>query len=239
MAGWNPWHGCHKISEGCQHCYVYRIDAEYGRDSSQVYRTGEFTLPIQKNRKGDYKIPSGETVYTCFTSDFLLKDADAWRPQAWDMIRARQDLQFFFVTKRIARFGECLPFDWGSGWEHVFICCTVENQKQAEIRLPIFLQAPIRHKSIICEPLLGEINLAPWLCSQIESVSVGGESGPDARMCRYEWVQSIARQCREKGVAFHFRQTGALFEKDGRVYRIPRKLQSAQAKKAGLDHDGG
>ena len=148
MAGWNPWHGCHKISEGCQHCYVYRMDAEYGRDSSQVYRTGEFTLPIQKNRKGDYKIPSGETVYTCFTSDFLLKDADAWRPQAWDMIRARQDLQFFFVTKRIARFGECLPFDWGDGWEHVFICCTVENQKQAEIRLPIFLQAPIRHKSI-------------------------------------------------------------------------------------------
>lgn len=239
MAGWNPWHGCHKISEGCQHCYVYRMDAKYGRDSSQVYQTGEFTLPIQKNRKGDYKIPSGETVYTCFTSDFLLKDADAWRPQAWDMIRARQDLQFFFVTKRIARFGECLPFDWGDGWEHVFICCTVENQKQAEIRLPIFLQAPIRHKSIICEPLLEEINLTPWLCSQIESVSVGGESGPDARMCRYEWVQSIARQCREKGVAFHFRQTGALFEKDGRVYRIPRKLQSSQAKKAGLDHDGG
>lgn len=238
MAGWNPWHGCHKISEGCQHCYVYRMDAEYGRDSSQVYQTGEFTLPIQKNRKGDYKIPSGETVYTCFTSDFLLKDADVWRPQAWDMIRARQDLQFFFVTKRIARFGECLPFDWGDGWEHVFICCTVENQKQAAIRLPIFLQAPIRHKSIICEPLLGEINLTPWLCSQIESVSVGGESGPDARLCRYEWVRSIARQCREKGVAFHFRQTGALFEKDGRVYRIPRKLQSSQAKKAGLDYDG-
>ncbi len=64
MAGWNPWHGCHKISEGCQHCYVYRMDAEYGRDSSQVDRTGEFTLPIQKNRKGEYKIPSGEMVYT-------------------------------------------------------------------------------------------------------------------------------------------------------------------------------
>lgn len=238
MAGWNPWHGCHKISEGCQHCYVYRMDAEYGRDSSQVYQTGEFTLPIQKNRKGDYKIPSGETVYTCFTSDFLLKDADAWRPQAWDMIRARQDLQFFFVTKRISRFQECLPFDWGDGWEHVLICCTVENQKQADIRLSIFLQAPIRHKSIICEPLLGEIDLTPWLCSQIESVSVGGESGPDARLCRHEWVQSIARQCREKGVAFRFRQTGALFEKDERVYRIPRKFQSSQAKKAGLDHDG-
>ncbi|MCB7206753.1 DUF5131 family protein, partial [Dorea formicigenerans] len=23
MANWNPWHGCHKISAGCEHCYVY------------------------------------------------------------------------------------------------------------------------------------------------------------------------------------------------------------------------
>lgn len=238
MAGWNPWHGCHKISEGCLHCYVYRMDAEYGRDSSHVAKTGEFRLPIQKNRKGEYKIPSGEMVYTCFTSDFLLEEADLWRPQAWDMIRARQDLQFLFVTKRIARFEQCVPPDWGEGWEHVHICCTVESQRQAAARLPVFLSAPIRHKSIICEPLLEEIDLTPWLCREIESVSVGGESGPDARVCRYRWVQSLSRQCREKEVPFHFRQTGAVFEKDGRFYRIPRKLQSSQAKKAELDHNG-
>lgn len=238
MAGWNPWHGCHKISEGCLHCYVYRMDAEYGRDSSQVAKTGEFRLPIQKNRKGEYKIPSGEMVYTCFTSDFLLEEADPWRPQAWDMIRARQDLQFLFVTKRIARFERCVPPDWGGGWEHVHICCTVESQRQAAARLPAFLSAPIRHKSIICEPLLEEMDLTPWLCQEIELVSVGGESGPDARVCRYQWVQFLSNQCREKGVPFHFRQTGAVFEKDGRLYRIPRKLQSSQAKKAELDHSG-
>ena len=30
-AGWNPWHGCHKLSAGCMNCYVYRIDAQHGR----------------------------------------------------------------------------------------------------------------------------------------------------------------------------------------------------------------
>ena len=25
-AGWNPWHGCTKISAGCRYCYVYRQD---------------------------------------------------------------------------------------------------------------------------------------------------------------------------------------------------------------------
>ena len=87
MAGWNPWHGCRKISEGCLHCYVYRMDAAHGKDSSQIAKTQAYDLPVRKNRKGQYQIPSGETVYTCFTSDFLLEDADPWRMTAWDMIR--------------------------------------------------------------------------------------------------------------------------------------------------------
>ena len=33
---WNLWHGCHKWSEGCRHCYVYRTDGKYGKDSSVV-----------------------------------------------------------------------------------------------------------------------------------------------------------------------------------------------------------
>ncbi len=238
MAGWNPWHGCHKISEGCQNCYVYRIDARHGRDSSIVKKTQEYDQPLRKNRSGEFKIPAGETVYTCFSSDFLLEDADAWRPMAWDMIRARQDLRFLFVTKRIARLEQCLPPDWGDGWEHVQICCTVESQRQAEKRLPIFLRAPIRHKSIICEPLLGPIDLTPWLHPQIEQVSVGGESGPGARLCRYEWVVSLAEQCRAAGIPFCFRQTGACFEKDGKLYHIRRQYQASQARRSGLSHDG-
>ena len=90
MAGWNPWHGCRKISEGCLHCYVYRMDAAHGKDSSQIAKTQAYDLPVRKNRKGQYQIPSGETVYTCFTSDFLLEDADPWRMTAWDMIRGGQ-----------------------------------------------------------------------------------------------------------------------------------------------------
>jgi protein gp37 len=234
MAGWNPWHGCHKISAGCQHCYVYRIDQRHGRDSSVVTKTGDFRLPLKRKRDGEYKIPPGEMVYTCFSSDFLLEDADAWRQEAWDMIRARKDVHFLFITKRISRFLDCIPPDWGDGWEHVHICCTVENQEQAQKRLPIFLKAPIRHKSIICEPLLGPIDLTPWLNPAIEEVITGGESGPKARLCRYGWVLDLSRQCEEKNIGFEFRQTGAVFEKDGKVYHIRRQYQFSQAKKASL-----
>lgn len=235
MAQWNLWHGCHKISAGCQNCYVYRMDANYQRDSAQVYKTSDFDLPLRKDRQGNYKIASGEIVYTCFTSDFFLEDADGWRPEAWEMIRRRQDLRFFFITKRIHRFYDVIPDDWGDGYENVAIGCTTENQDRADFRLPIFLDAPIRHKYLICEPLLGPIDLSPYLGGWFENLTAGGESGEKARLCRFDWVLSLREQCQRAGVPFHFKQTGARFEKDGKIYRIPRKEQHRQAKQAGID----
>jgi protein gp37 len=239
MANWNPWHGCRKLSEGCLHCYVYRIDARHERDASTVYRTSDFALPLKKKRDGSFKVPAGDTVWTCFTSDFLLEEADEWRPAAWDMIRARPDLRFFFITKRILRLEACLPPDWGNGWEHVHICCTVENQRRADERLPLFRSLPIRHKSIACEPLLEHIDLSPWLGPWTEGVVAGGESGPSARICDFDWVLSLRRQCGQSGVPFCFRQTGARFVRDGRLYRIARQYQHSQARRAGIDYDPG
>lgn len=232
---WNPWHGCHKISAGCLNCYVYRLDEQYGKDSSVVAKTGDFNLPMKRNRAGEYKLSSNETVYTCLTSDFFLEDADAWRIEAWKMIRQRSDLHFFIITKRIQRFHVNLPDDWGNGYHNVTICCTVENQNRADYRLPIFLMEPIRHKSIICEPLLESINLSVYLCCAIEEVIVGGESGDNARICNYNWVLNIREQCLQKETVFHFKQTGAHFEKDGKLYNVLRRYQHFQAQKASID----
>ena len=99
MSTWNPWHGCKKISPGCTNCYVYRRDAEFGKDSSVVTRTSKFDMPVKCNRKGDYKLqPDGESVYTCMTSDFFLDEADVWRAEAWNIIRRRSDLHFVIIT---------------------------------------------------------------------------------------------------------------------------------------------
>ena len=236
MAGWNPWHGCHKLSAGCRHCYMYRIDEKHGRDSSIVAKTGEFGLPLKRKRNGEYKIPAGETVYTCFSSDFFVEDADSWRPEAWEMIDKRRDLHFFMITKRIDRLAECLPANWGDGYDHVTICCTMENQDRADYRLPLYKNAPIKHKLIICEPLLGPIDFSSFLGDWIEQVIAGGESGSEARPCRYEWILDIRRQCMERGVSFRFKQTGARLIKDGRLYRIKRQFQHSQARKAGLNY---
>lgn len=235
MSQWNPWHGCRKLSPGCRHCYVFRMDAAHGRDASLVRRTKDFDAPLRKRRNGEYRLPAGETVYTCFTSDFFLAEADAWRPEAWRMIRLREDTDFFIVTKRADRMAAQLPPDWGEGYPNVILCCTCEDQERADYRLPFFLSLPLPHRRIICEPLLERIDLTPYLSSGIEGVIAGGESGPEARPCDYAWVLDIRRQCAEAGVSFWFKQTGARFVKEGRLYRLKRALQHSQARKAGID----
>ena len=236
MAIWNPWHGCRKLSPGCAHCYVYRRDESIGKNAGLVTKTGDYTLPIKKNRQGGYKLsPADGTVYTCMTSDFFLDEADEWRQGCWDMIRERKDLSVHIITKRIDRFLRCLPPDWGDGWPHVTICSTCENQETADRRLPILLSLPIKHRQVISEPMLEEITLERYLAEGlIEHVTCGGESGPEARPCRMEWILRVRDECVRYCVPFTFKQTGAVFIKDGKTYRIERKYQLSQAKRSGL-----
>ena len=259
---WNLWHGCKKVSPGCQHCYMFRRDEEYGKDPTIVHKTGRFNLPVRKFRsgpfKGRFRIPAGSTIYTCFTSDFFIEEADAWREEAWDIIRRRPDCTFFMITKRPERILQSLPADWGEGWDQVHISCTCENQYWTDRRLPVFLQLPIQHKSITHEPMLGPIDIQKYLKQYgdarnsdgsrvLESVSCGGESGPKARTCDYGWIVNTHVQCVEYGVPFHFHQTGAKLTKtipDGqgghyrKTFEIPREYQHEQARKAHLDFNG-
>lgn len=233
MAGWNPWHGCKRYSTGCTRCYMYRRDESVGRNPEEVHKNTDFDLPVRTRRDGSYVIPSGETVNTCFTSDFFLDAADSWRPEAWAMMRRRQDLRFFFITKRILRAARCLPPDWGDGYDNVCIGVTCETQAIADERLPVFLSLPVKHRHIILEPMLEAIDVSPYLHG-MEQVCAGGESGMGARLMRYGWAEAVRRQCDAHGVDFYFHQTGARFEKDGRLYRIPRREQGSQARKSGL-----
>ena len=73
MVMWNPWRGCYKCSEGCKFCYIHKGDYKHKIDTNNIVKTNSFTKPIDKNKKGEYKIKSGQTVYLCFLSDFFVR----------------------------------------------------------------------------------------------------------------------------------------------------------------------
>ena len=201
---WNPWRGCHRYSEGCKYCYIHKGDAKRGMDTNNIVKSKNFDAPIAKNKNGEYKMKSGKLVYVCFSSDFLIEDADVWRDECWKMMKERFDLHFLFLTKRIERFMECIPSDWGEGYDNVTIGCTIENQDRADQRLSLFSKMPIKHKNIICQPLIEKIDIEKYL-DNVELVVVGGESDRNARPLDYDWVLDIRKQCIRKNVSFEFR----------------------------------
>ena len=240
MIIWNPWHGCHKVSEGCQHCYMYFLDGKRGIDTSKVYRTENFNLPVQRRRDGRFKLPSGMQLYVGLSTDFFVEEADEWREEAWRIMRQRPDIVFRLLTKRANRIKECLPNDWGDGYENVLLQVTTENQQRADERLPILLDIPAKHKGFMAAPFIGEVDAGKYLTTgQIEEVLCGGENYDGARPCHFEWVKKLSDQCRNHDVTFDFIETGTLFVKEGKTYRIlDKRTQSLQAFKSGLSYKG-
>lgn len=234
MPIWNPWRGCHKYSEGCKHCYIHKGDYKRGIDTNNVKKTKDFYKPIEKKKNGEYKIKGGQTVYLCFSSDFLISDADEWRKECFTMIKERSDLNFIFLTKRIERFSSIIPDDWEDGYDNVTVGCTVENQKNVDKKLSIFSKLPIKHKIVICQPLIEGVTLKDYLCDT-ELVIVGGESDYNARPLNYDWVLAIREECIENNVSFEFRQCGTYFIKDNKMYKINTRNLTHQAKKADIN----
>lgn len=238
---WNPWHGCVKCSEGCEHCYMYFLDKQRDKNGAEIYRTKTaFDYPLQKSRNGAFKIQSGEHIRVCMTSDFFLEEADEWRGEAWEIMRCRPDVKFFLLTKRPQRVREHLPEDWGDGWENVMFNVTCENQRRADERIPILLDLPFKHKGIMCAPFIGAVSVGKYLDSrQIEQVICGGENYDGSRPCDFDWVKSLRSECVSRNITFCFIETGTVFIKDGRRYVLPKKqIQSEMAFKSGMNFLG-
>lgn len=212
---WNPWIGCHKKSQGCLHCSSAQ---SFNGDYYQTINLdlGNFDLPLQRNKKGQYYIPQNSYIALEYNSDFFIEDMDFFRSYIWNIIKIRKDCIFDITTKRPERVLQCLPKDWGKGWNNVLINCTIENQQQANKRLPIYLDLPLVSYSIMAQPLLENLDLTIYLkTKKINIINVEGEFITKqefiylARPCKYQWVKNLYEQCKIYNTNFAFTLTGS------------------------------
>ncbi len=221
QATWNPWVGCTKVSPGCAHCYMFREQARFGADPSVVRRTKTLNAPRRWR--------DGRLVFTCSWSDWFHEGADAWRDEAWRVIRATPQHTYQILTKRPERIAAHLPSDWGAGYSNVWLGVSVENQRHA-YRAGILAGVPAMVRFISAEPLLGPVDLTfpirvpenPHIGGAVGPVLfwmdwliVGGESGPDARPMSLDWARSLRDQCAGSNVAFFLKQLGGWPDKQG------------------------
>ena len=144
-ATWNPWIGCTKVSPGCKNCYAERMEERARRDFSKVRRAKKFDAPLKWDIALDDE-GNGGKVFTCSMSDFFHADADAWRAEAWEIIRRTPHLTYQILTKRPERIADHLPttcFGCGQapfispvfGEALGLVClCTSKTHNMAEMR---------------------------------------------------------------------------------------------------------
>ena len=91
--------------------------------------------------------------------------------------------------------------------EHVWIGTSVEDQTFADNRIPALFQIPAPVRWLSCEPLLGPLDLTPYLNDGgIGWVIDGGESGRGRRPAEYGWFQTIRDDCLKAGVPYLHKQ---------------------------------
>lgn len=186
---WNPWIGCRKVSAGCAHCYAEKlVNGRMGGEFRTVRRTTSelWSRPYRWNRETN---PGSRPrlVFTCSLSDWFIEEADAWRPEAWTIVRATPNLAWQILTKRPERIAAHLPPDWGdSGYPNVWLGVSGEDLEKAKERGSILARIPARVRFLSAEPWLQAYSPSDMrryleVAEMFDWVIVGGESGPACR----------------------------------------------------------
>jgi protein gp37 len=204
---WNFFSGCTKCSEGCVNCYAkdiaeFRLKGKYGYPEDEPFRP---TIHEDKlDLPHSWRKPT--LAFVCSMSDFFHPDfpKETIFRQLDVMYECNRHI-FQILTKRHDRLKQLLdkyPYEIP---EHMWFGVTVENQRNADKRIPVLLDTDVPFRWLCMEPLLGPVKLGDWL-KEIDWIAIGSESGKKARPMDEDWVRSIRDECREYGVPLFYKQ---------------------------------
>lgn len=240
-ASWGPWRGCTPVSEGCRNCYAKReMQGRWGLDFSTVVRAGDTTFyePMHVKQPTRFFVcPWGDFFHPA--ADAFRRDALGVMQETprhtYVIVTKRPER----MIERLYDAGEL--YNLGLNFlPNVWFLVSVEDQMTADMRIPALLKLR-EHPSggwpvlgVSYEPALGPVNFKiipsiPYIyhgsgykvegpykrINSIDWIVMGGESGPNARMMRPEWVWSTRDACKAAGVPFWFKQWGEWIAEDG------------------------
>ena len=200
-ATWNPVTGCTKISPGCKFCYAERITERWGQKFTEIkLHPDRLFQPLH------WKKP--RRIFVCSMSDLFHESIpDDFVESIFAIMAETPRHQYQVLTKRAEQMRQTvkwwnnLPsendhlYPFVSPVPNIWLGVSVENQEQADKRIPVLLETPAAVRFLSVEPLLGPVDLRNWLPHVREGaisemwipgmnwVIVGGESGgPRERM---------------------------------------------------------
>lgn len=244
-ATFNPWVGCTKVSPACDHCYAEgwakrsgMVEWGAGKERRRT-SAANWAKPLKWNREAEATGIRRRVFSASLADVFDNKVSAQWRSDLFALIEATPNLDWLLLTKRPQNIADMIWPKWDAGLpRNIWLGTTVENQQEADRRIPHLLALPAAVRFLSCEPLLGPVDLTRlprdgllsldalyggvWerpshraerysqakTTPRLDWVIVGGESGPGARPMHPDWARSLRDQCQSAGVPFFFKQWG-------------------------------
>ena len=212
---WNPVTGCAKISAGCDYCYAERFAERWRNVKGHAYEQG-FDLRLWPSRI-DYpkRWRKPRMIFVNSMSDLFHKNIpQEFIDEVFDTMEFADWHIYQVLTKRSSLMRKYLENRYAHRIMPQHIWCGVSVESGAyTVRIPHLRDTPAQTKFLSIEPLIAPI---PQLdLDGIDWVIVGGESGPNARPMKPEWVQQIRDECIKSNVPFFFKQWGGIRPKSG------------------------
>lgn len=222
---WSPWEGCTKVSPACDHCYAARMNGwlkkgqNWGPGAPRLeYGDAHWEKPLRWNEKAA-KTGARRLVFPSVCDPFDNEARPELRARFFELIEATPHLTWLLLTKRIGNAWKMMADAVGVSQAsprlplpNVWLGATICSQTEADRDIPKLLRVPARVRFLSLEPLLGPVDLVPYIhCdvgNAIDWVICGGESGPQARPMHPDWVRSVRDQCAAAGVPWLFKQWG-------------------------------
>jgi protein gp37 len=234
----NPWTGCTKISPACANCYAESWAkrsglVEWGPGKPRRHTSAANWRQVHKWNRDAEATGRRPKVFCASLADWLDDEVPIeWLVELLELIRRTPHLDWLLLSKRprnfFPRLGAALAHigsdsstaSWLESWiigdhlpDNVWIGVTVEDQEQADLRVPMLRRLPARIRFLSCEPLLSPLDLRDGLGlmaapGDIDWIIAGGESGPHARPLHPGWLRHLRDQAIEARVPFLFKQWG-------------------------------
>lgn len=219
-ATWNPVTGCERTSPGCANCYALTLatrlkamgNPRYQVDGDSGHSGPGFGLQLHQDLLDlPRKWRRPRTIFVNSMSDLFQPGVPiSFIQDVFRVINETPRHQYQVLTKRSRRLLDlCDQLAWT---DNIWIGVSIETARY-QFRIDHLRQVPARVRFLSLEPLLGPLHNLDL--SEIQWVIVGGESGPNARTIKPQWVRSIRDQCETAGVPFFFKQWGGRTSKAG------------------------
>lgn len=154
---WNPVTGCTEVSAGCAHCYARRMAKRLQAMGQAHYKNG-FTVTCHDDALDiplHWRKPA--RIFVNSMSDLFHKDVPVeFIARVFDVMKRCPQHTFMILTKRPELIA-------GYKLQNIWLGVSVENQKAADDRIPLLLRVDAAIRFLSCEPLLGQLDISPYL----------------------------------------------------------------------------